>query len=116
MVPSTVWPGSAFASLGVTVTVSWEGAADSARVAWLMRVPNASTRWDGMSAPSVSGGVIYVGTNEGGSGHVMAFADPRIAPSTGQLCLAAEGPLVDHFAYFQPVSTICLFDFLNWSS
>ena len=23
---------------------------------------------------------------------------------------------VDHFAYFQPVSTICLFDFLNWSS
>ena len=94
--PGAAWGGETFVtSRGGghgTIQALDVCAADSVRVAWSLRVPHASTRWDGMSAPSVTGGIIYVGTNEGGSGHVVAFADPRMRPPAGRACLDTSLP------------------------
>jgi outer membrane protein assembly factor BamB len=53
-------------------------APDSARVRWMIRLPRASTRWDGLSPPSVSRGIVFIGTNDGASGSVIAVADPGV--------------------------------------
>ena len=57
---------------------------EATRVRWLLDVPHA-TLGNGytVGAPTVTGGIVYVGTNQG---HVVAIADPNIAPGTGTRC------------------------------
>jgi outer membrane protein assembly factor BamB len=58
-------------------------APDSLRVRWILDVPGASTWGYGLGAPTVTGGIVYVGTNQG---RVIAIADPRVAPAAGVRC------------------------------
>ncbi len=65
---------------------------ESSRVRWIADVPNSSRDapnsskkiWDyGIGAPTVTGGIVFVGTVQG---HVLAFADPSVAPAAGWRC------------------------------
>lgn len=57
---------------------------ESTRIRWLLDVPHA-TLGQGytVGAPTVTGGVVYVGTDQG---HVVAIADPSIVPTTATRC------------------------------
>jgi outer membrane protein assembly factor BamB len=61
-------------------------ASPSERVRWILDVPTATTGPGGgysLGSPSVTGGIVYVGT---GGGHVVAIADPSVAPLAGVRC------------------------------
>ena len=70
---------------------------DAQRPRWILDVPNA-TPGNGYSlgAPTVTGGITYVTTDQG---HVVAIADPAVRPATGFQCtnefinLPTTGPL-----------------------
>jgi outer membrane protein assembly factor BamB len=70
---------------------------DSQRVRWILDVPNA-TPWNGyaLGAPTVTGGIVYVTTDQG---HVVAIVDPALRPAAGYQCTnefinpANTGPL-----------------------
>jgi len=53
------------------------------RVRWLVDVPNSSGSGYSIGAPTITGGVVYVTTDQG---HVVALADPLIAPASGYRC------------------------------
>jgi outer membrane protein assembly factor BamB len=53
------------------------------RVRWLVDVPHSSGSGYSIGAPTVTGGVVYVTTDEG---HVVALADPSIVPAAGYRC------------------------------
>jgi outer membrane protein assembly factor BamB len=53
------------------------------RVRWLVDVPSSSGSGYSVGAPTVTGGVVYVTTDQG---HVVALADPAIAPPAGYRC------------------------------
>lgn len=57
---------------------------EKTRVRWLIDVPNA-TAGNGysMGAPTVEGGVVFVGTNQG---HLVVLGDPSIVPAAGTRC------------------------------
>jgi outer membrane protein assembly factor BamB len=57
---------------------------DPGRVRWIIDVPHA-TPGDGYSigAPTVTGGIVYVPTDQG---HVVAIADPAVRPPAGFQC------------------------------
>jgi outer membrane protein assembly factor BamB len=67
---------------------------DPARVRWILDIPHA-TPGDGYSigAPTVTGGIVYVPTNQG---HVVAIADPSVRPAAGFQCT---------FEFINPAST-----------
>jgi outer membrane protein assembly factor BamB len=52
------------------------------RVRWIADIPNASGGY-ALGAPSVTGGIVFVGTN---TGHLIVLADPSIVPNTGWRC------------------------------
>jgi outer membrane protein assembly factor BamB len=58
-------------------------AAPRDRVRWILDVPGAATWGYGLGAPTVTGGIVYVGTSQG---HLLAVADPSLAPPTGTRC------------------------------
>jgi outer membrane protein assembly factor BamB len=58
-------------------------APDSQRVRWILDVPGAATWGYGLGAPTVTGGIVYLGTSQG---HVLAIADPSVAPAAGVRC------------------------------
>jgi outer membrane protein assembly factor BamB len=58
-------------------------APDSLRVRWILDVPGAATWGYGLGAPTVTGGIVYLGTSQG---HVLAIADPSVAPAAGVRC------------------------------
>jgi outer membrane protein assembly factor BamB len=57
---------------------------DPQRARWILDVPSA-TPGDGygIGAPTVTGGIVYVTTNQG---HVVAIADPALRPPAGFQC------------------------------
>lgn len=56
----------------------------STRVRWLFDVPTAQIgQTYQMGPPTVTRGIIFVGT---AAGHLIAFADPDVAPGQGQRC------------------------------
>lgn len=57
---------------------------DNQRVRWVLDVPHA-TPGNGyaLGAPTVTGGIVYVPTDQG---HVIAIADPALRPPTGFQC------------------------------
>jgi outer membrane protein assembly factor BamB len=52
------------------------------RVRWIADIPHASGGY-GLGAPTVTGGIVYVGTNQG---HLVVLADPSRVPGTGWRC------------------------------
>ena len=62
---------------------------ESTRVRWIADIPN---NWGGVSsvgAPSVTGGIVFVGTDQG---HLVALADPSVAPGAGWRCSNVDYP------------------------
>lgn len=65
-------------------------AGDSQRVRWLLDVPHASLgNGYSLGAPTVTGGIVYVGTDQG---HVVAIADPAIVPTNNSRCSNIDFP------------------------
>jgi outer membrane protein assembly factor BamB len=58
-------------------------------VRWMIRVPGASNFHMSTGAPSVSGGIVYVVTDEG---HLVAIADKSIVPAAGTMCADIDYP------------------------
>ncbi len=80
-------------------------APDPQRARWILDVPNATPgNGYGIGAPTVTGGIVYVTTDQG---HVVAIADPALRPPAGFQCTnefinpPSTGPLW---------SVVCLLD------
>jgi outer membrane protein assembly factor BamB len=56
---------------------------EKTRVRWIADIPNSSHGGYSLGAPTVTGGIVYVGTDQG---HLVVLADPSIAPATGSRC------------------------------
>jgi outer membrane protein assembly factor BamB len=59
------------------------------RVRWLADIPETSGSGYSLGAPTVSGGVVYITTDQG---HVLALADPTIVPPAGYRCSDIDFP------------------------
>jgi len=58
------------------------------RVRWIAEIPNANLSSDAgpgyaIGSPTVTGGIVYIGTN---TGHLIALADPAVWPAAGARC------------------------------
>lgn len=68
---------------------------ESNRVRWMAEIPNAdqNTASGGpgyaIGAPTVTGGVVFIGTN---TGHLVVLADPAIWPASGSRCSSTTYP------------------------
>ncbi len=58
-------------------------ASDADRVRWIKDVPNSSGGEYDLGPPTVTHGIIFVGTDQG---HLVVLADPSVAPATGWRC------------------------------
>jgi outer membrane protein assembly factor BamB len=60
-------------------------ATEATRVRWLADIPHSTeSQWGySVGAPTVTGGIVFVGTDQG---HVVVFADPSVAPAAGSRC------------------------------
>lgn len=58
-------------------------ASEADRIRWIVDVPNASGFTYSLGAPTVTRGIVYIGTD---LGHVVAIADPSVAPPAGTRC------------------------------
>jgi outer membrane protein assembly factor BamB len=57
-------------------------ASDADRIRWIVDVPTATGAWT-LGPPTVTRGIVYVGTS---NQHLIAIADPSIAPAAGSRC------------------------------
>lgn len=64
-------------------------AAASDRVRWIKDVPGASGATYSLGPPTVTRGIVYVGTD---LGHVVAIADPSLVPPAGYRCINPDVP------------------------
>jgi outer membrane protein assembly factor BamB len=62
---------------------------DTDRIRWIVDVPNASGGAYSLGAPTVSRGIVYIGTDQG---HLVAIADPSVAPAAGWRCSNVDVP------------------------
>jgi len=53
------------------------------RVRWIADIPNSSGGVGSVGTPTVTGGIVFVGTD---LGHLVVFADPSVAPAAGWRC------------------------------
>ncbi len=58
-------------------------ASDADRVRWIKDVPNSSCAEYSLGPPTVTHGVVFVGTD---MGHLVVIGDPSIAPAVGWRC------------------------------
>jgi outer membrane protein assembly factor BamB len=58
-------------------------AAEADRLRWLIDVPNASGATYSLGHPTVTNGIVYIGTD---MGHLIVIADPSLAPAAGFRC------------------------------
>lgn len=63
-------------------------AAPSDRVRWIKDVPHASGAYS-LGPPTVTRGIVYIGTS---TGHLIAIADPSLAPAPGWRCTHPDVP------------------------
>jgi outer membrane protein assembly factor BamB len=64
-------------------------AAEADRLRWLIDVPNASGATYSLGHPTVTNGIVYVGTD---LGHLVAIADPSLFPAAGFRCSNPDVP------------------------
>jgi outer membrane protein assembly factor BamB len=53
------------------------------RVRWIADIPGATSSGYALGAPTVTGGIVYIGTDQG---HLVVLADPSIVPAAGWRC------------------------------
>jgi outer membrane protein assembly factor BamB len=53
------------------------------RVRWLINIPNNSGGGYALGAPTVTGGIVFIGTDQG---HLVVLADPTVHPASGLRC------------------------------
>jgi hypothetical protein len=53
------------------------------RVRWIADIPNSSGDGYSLGAPTVTGGIIFVGTRRG---HLVVLGDPSAVPAVGSRC------------------------------
>jgi len=58
-------------------------ASDTERVRWIKDIPHSSGFEYDLGPPTVTHGIIFVGTNEG---HLVVIGDPSVTPATGWRC------------------------------
>jgi outer membrane protein assembly factor BamB len=58
-------------------------ATDANRIRWIVDVPNTSGFTYSLGVPTVTRGIVYIGTDQG---HLVAIADPDVAPAAGMRC------------------------------
>lgn len=58
-------------------------AADPQRVRWIADIPNSSGSGGAFGAATVTGGIVFVGTDQG---HVVVLGDPAVTKPTGWRC------------------------------
>jgi outer membrane protein assembly factor BamB len=58
-------------------------ASDAGRVRWIADIPNSSGDGYSVGVPTVTGGIIFVGTDQG---FLIVLADPSIVPAAGKRC------------------------------
>jgi outer membrane protein assembly factor BamB len=56
---------------------------EKTRVRWIADIPHGSGNGYSLGSPTVTGGIVFIGTN---LGHLMVLADPSIVPGTGSRC------------------------------
>lgn len=64
-------------------------AAEADRLRWLIDVPNASGATYSLGHPTITNGIVYVGTD---MGHLVAIADPSLVPPAGFRCSNPDVP------------------------
>jgi outer membrane protein assembly factor BamB len=64
-------------------------AAEADRLRWLIDVPNASGATYSLGHPTITNGIVYVGTD---MGHLVAIADPSLVPAPGFRCSNPDVP------------------------
>jgi hypothetical protein len=62
---------------------------DADRIRWIVDVPNASGSTYSLGVPTVTRGIVYIGTDQG---HLVAIADPSVAPAAGWRCSNTDVP------------------------
>lgn len=58
-------------------------ASEADRIRWIKDVPSSGGGWYSLGAPTVTHGVVFVGTDQG---HLVAIGDPSIVPPDGWRC------------------------------
>ena len=53
------------------------------RVRWIADIPNNSGNENSLGAPTVTGGIVYIGTD---LGHLLVLGDPSVIPAVGSRC------------------------------
>lgn len=64
-------------------------AADAARIRWIKDIPHSSGNEYSLGPPSVTRGIVYVGTDQG---HLVIIADPNISPQSSWRCSDPDVP------------------------
>jgi outer membrane protein assembly factor BamB len=63
---------------------------DNTRVRWIAGIPYSSAGAVSLGAPTVTGGVVFIGTNQG---YLVVLADPSIWPPIGFTCSNPDYPV-----------------------
>lgn len=64
-------------------------AAEADRLRWLIDVPNASGATYSLGHPTITNGIVYIGTD---TGHLVVIADPSLVPPAGFRCSNPDVP------------------------
>lgn len=56
---------------------------EKTRVRWIAEIPNSSGGGYSLGAPTVTGGIVFVGTDQG---HLVVLGDPSVVPPAGYRC------------------------------
>jgi outer membrane protein assembly factor BamB len=78
------------------------------RVRWIAAISNVMSGDDHISysSPTVTGGIVFIGTRQNpndGTGHLVVFADPSVAPNSQQVCSNPDYTVADCTAPYAPV-------------
>lgn len=64
-------------------------AGEADRIRWIKDIPNSNGGWYSIGPPTVTHGIIYVGTDRG---HLVVIGDPSITPASGWRCSNPDVP------------------------
>jgi outer membrane protein assembly factor BamB len=63
---------------------------ENTRVRWIAGIPYTSGTEDSLGAPTVTGGIVFVGTDQG---YLVVLADPSVWPPIGYTCSNPDYPV-----------------------